>query len=180
MQKRQESIGWLLVIAHRIHGTGVFLGKKYNDRMSLVWPVVIPIESMYGIFTYIYHKNQPNVGKYTYHTWMVWDCLIYLIECNPRTSYRWDTRSPRPRIHQSRIFVTRSELRNIKVELVPGTKTIQKGIKSKRIQKVFFSCFSGFSKTHDKPCSVTNTSHTPCHFPSRSAAVRRWWYLSSV
>ena len=20
---------------------------------------------MYGIFTYIYHKNQPNVGKYT-------------------------------------------------------------------------------------------------------------------
>ena len=19
-----------------------------------------------------YHKNQPNVGKYTYHTWMVW------------------------------------------------------------------------------------------------------------
>ena len=26
-----------------------------------------PIESMYGIFTYIYHKNQPNVGKYTIH-----------------------------------------------------------------------------------------------------------------
>ena len=24
-----------------------------------------PIPSMYGIFTYIYHKNQPNVGKYT-------------------------------------------------------------------------------------------------------------------
>ena len=24
-----------------------------------------PIGSMYGIFTYIYHKNQPNVGKYT-------------------------------------------------------------------------------------------------------------------
>ena len=22
---------------------------------------------MYGIFTYIYHKNQPNVGKYTIH-----------------------------------------------------------------------------------------------------------------
>ena len=21
---------------------------------------------MYGIFTYIYHKNEPNVGKYTY------------------------------------------------------------------------------------------------------------------
>ena len=24
-----------------------------------------PIVSMYGIFSYIYHKNQPNVGKYT-------------------------------------------------------------------------------------------------------------------
>ena len=22
---------------------------------------------MYGIYTYIYHKNQPNVGKYTIH-----------------------------------------------------------------------------------------------------------------
>ena len=22
---------------------------------------------MYGIFTYIYHKNQPNAGKYTIH-----------------------------------------------------------------------------------------------------------------
>ena len=30
---------------------------------------------MYGIFTYIYHKNQPNVGKYIihYHTWIVWE-----------------------------------------------------------------------------------------------------------
>ena len=26
-----------------------------------------PIGSMYGIFTYIYHKSQPNVGKYTIH-----------------------------------------------------------------------------------------------------------------
>ena len=26
-----------------------------------------PWESMYGIFTYISHKNQPNVGKYTIH-----------------------------------------------------------------------------------------------------------------
>ena len=24
-----------------------------------------------GIFTHIYHKNQPNVGIYIYHTWMV-------------------------------------------------------------------------------------------------------------
>ena len=33
----------------------------------------VPIGSMYGIFTYIYHKNQPNVGKYTIHGWYgVW------------------------------------------------------------------------------------------------------------
>ena len=24
---------------------------------------------MYSIFPYIYHKNQPNVGKYTIHGW---------------------------------------------------------------------------------------------------------------
>ena len=30
-------------------------------------PFLIPIGSMYGIFTYIYHKNHPNVGKYTIH-----------------------------------------------------------------------------------------------------------------
>ena len=24
---------------------------------------------MYGIFTYMYHINQPNVGKYTIHGW---------------------------------------------------------------------------------------------------------------
>ena len=28
-----------------------------------------PIPSMYGIFTYIYHKDQPNVGKYAIHGW---------------------------------------------------------------------------------------------------------------
>ena len=36
---------------------------KYFKRPK---PLFIPIGSMYGIFTYIYHKNQPNVGKYTY------------------------------------------------------------------------------------------------------------------
>ena len=32
-----------------------------------MYKYIIPIGSMYGIFTYIYHKNQPNVGKYTIH-----------------------------------------------------------------------------------------------------------------
>ena len=25
----------------------------------------LPLPSMYGIFTYVYHTNKPNVGKYT-------------------------------------------------------------------------------------------------------------------
>ena len=36
---------------------------------------------MYGIFPYIYHKNQPNAGKYT--IWMVWDIVIFPIEKAP-------------------------------------------------------------------------------------------------
>ena len=32
---------------------------------------------MYGIFTYIYHKNQPNVGKYTIHGWYgLWSVIL--------------------------------------------------------------------------------------------------------
>ncbi len=33
-----------------------------TERMSMLF---FPIGSMYGIFAYIYHKIQPNVGKYT-------------------------------------------------------------------------------------------------------------------
>ena len=37
-----------------------------------IWKVflflnITPIPSMYGTFNYIYHKHQPNVGKYTLH-----------------------------------------------------------------------------------------------------------------
>ena len=37
---------------------------------------------MYGIFTYIYHKNQPNVGKYTIHgslghIWWVFKKIVF-------------------------------------------------------------------------------------------------------
>ena len=34
-----------------------------------------PKQSMYGIFTHIYYKNQPNVGKYTIHGWYGFDIL---------------------------------------------------------------------------------------------------------
>ena len=36
--------------------------QAFSDQQFLY-----PIGSMYGIFTYIYHKNQPNVG-----TWILW------------------------------------------------------------------------------------------------------------
>ena len=37
-----------------------------------------PIGSMYGIFTYIYPKKQPNVGKYTIHGWYGNGQYLYL------------------------------------------------------------------------------------------------------
>ncbi len=36
-----------------------------RSRIFYLFLFLYPIGSMYGIFTYIYHKNQPNVGKYT-------------------------------------------------------------------------------------------------------------------
>ena len=48
----------------------------FRKCSGLVWKLTLriwdltsqyPISSMYGIFAYIYHKNQPNVGKYTIH-----------------------------------------------------------------------------------------------------------------
>ena len=51
-----------------------FLNNEQMDRSASTqtsMPLVnmkdwcLPIGSMYGIFTYIYHKHQLNVGKYT-------------------------------------------------------------------------------------------------------------------
>ena len=39
-----------------------------------------PWGSMYGIFTYIYHKNQPNVGKYTIHGSFGYVCVGFEFE----------------------------------------------------------------------------------------------------
>ena len=51
---------------------------RINQRESTVdgWKRSVswfsyPICSMYGIFTYIYHKFKPNVGK-IYHMWILW------------------------------------------------------------------------------------------------------------
>ena len=47
-----------------------------ENMLSMCWNYQLPIPSMYGISTYIYHKNQPNVGKYTIYTWIVWASLF--------------------------------------------------------------------------------------------------------
>ena len=43
---------------------GGFFSPKIEDKQGFRY---ILRGSMYGLFTYIYHKNQPNVGKYTIH-----------------------------------------------------------------------------------------------------------------
>ena len=51
-----------------------------------------PIGSLYGIFTYIYRKNQPNVA--IYHTWILWEwhgtaVLICFGEVSIVTNQTW-------------------------------------------------------------------------------------------
>ena len=43
-------------------------GRKVVERIGKTAGTgSFPIPSMYGIFTYIHHKDQPNVGNYTIH-----------------------------------------------------------------------------------------------------------------
>ncbi len=43
------------------------LFKHHLQEMVIQHIFAIPIGSMYGIFTYMYHKNQLNVGNHTIH-----------------------------------------------------------------------------------------------------------------
>ena len=45
--------------------------------------IPIGFGSMYGIFTYIYHKIQPNVGKYTIHGSYGIYLKYYYVKCSP-------------------------------------------------------------------------------------------------
>ena len=49
-------------------------GTQQTSWNTNSYYVYIPRYSMYGIFTYCYHKNWPNVGKYTIH----WASGIYI------------------------------------------------------------------------------------------------------
>ena len=54
-------------------GAGMRFTRKVRFQTRNPWCYqayqAVPIGSMYGIFTYIYHKHQLNVGKYTIHGW---------------------------------------------------------------------------------------------------------------
>ena len=40
---------------------------------------------MYGIYPYIYHTNQPNVGKYTIHGWYgIYEACLSCIQTHPQ------------------------------------------------------------------------------------------------
>ena len=40
----------------------------------------LPIGSMYGISTYIHQKNQPNVGRYTIHGWVLILAKLHVVD----------------------------------------------------------------------------------------------------
>ena len=57
--------------------------KKTNrpDNKLGILMFVYPIASMYGIFTHICHKTQPNVGRYTIHgRYLVLSCRKHDLE----------------------------------------------------------------------------------------------------
>ena len=68
------SSAWFCAKANRVGEDYVWMRRQLffelrdSLRASIRWRehlLLNPIGSMYGIFTYMYHKNQPNVGKYT-------------------------------------------------------------------------------------------------------------------
>ena len=68
------------LLSHILLGTGIcsYIYHTFRPKKSLhKSSSPIPIGSMYGIFTYIYHKNQPNVGKYTIVPWILWPIEVW-------------------------------------------------------------------------------------------------------
>ena len=55
--------------------------------------LIFPIPTMYGMFAYIYHTNQPNVGEYTRALFLLGSCLLkicsaYMFWINPHPAPR--------------------------------------------------------------------------------------------
>ena len=68
-------------------GRTFFPGKRWKFfSRFFFWVKVLPIESMYRIFTHIYHKNQPKCS-WIYHTWIL--LVVLYAYRNQMTSYCW-------------------------------------------------------------------------------------------
>ena len=63
--------------AGNICARSIYFEEFCVSKMQCLVVTVIPILSMYGIFTYIWLIFMVNVGKYTvtYHTWILWDMM---------------------------------------------------------------------------------------------------------
>ena len=66
--KKQQLAMFVTVKRCHLSTPCVGLVDLVNKNMP-VFRKALPIRSMYGIFTYIYHKFKPHVGKYTIHGW---------------------------------------------------------------------------------------------------------------
>ena len=41
--------------------------NRLNHPKMEVWKMIFLSHTLHGIFSYIYHKSKPNVGKYSIH-----------------------------------------------------------------------------------------------------------------
>ena len=74
---------------HQVLGT-LLIMSMFNAILVYISILLVSISSMYGIFTYIYHKSQPHVGKYASPMGpMGWNRLEGRIMVHPPW-YRWD------------------------------------------------------------------------------------------
>jgi len=85
--------GWFLLCWSNRRGVfkrEVFWNNDWQNKKSRMTRMTyIPTGSVYGIFTYTYHKNQPNVGKYTIHGWYgIYTYHTYIIS-HPRYGRRF-------------------------------------------------------------------------------------------
>ena len=67
-------------VANKWHGanyTCECIAKCWLVKNRDVHPCSIPIGSMYGVYSYIHHKNSTiHVGKYTNNPWILWGYVM--------------------------------------------------------------------------------------------------------
>ena len=76
--RKWSTYPWLLMEEIRLMNIPLFTGFIHPRWFFGISS--IPKHSMYGIFTYIYPKHQPNVGKYTLH-WVYWIKSMSKVVC---------------------------------------------------------------------------------------------------